>query len=173
MSSHLPIDPRKFELLCKETLEIYTSNYNWYYMPATLHKILIHGPSIIENSILPVGMLAEEASEARNKHYKNYREFHSRGHSRKATMEDMYLRAMDTSDPKISTESLRARINKNKKLPLPSAVLNVLAIPETDKQNKLLEDGEENDDDEDESELQEVFRELENVELLNESVSST
>lgn len=129
IACHLPINTQKFEALCNQTLQIYVDNYKWYYMPATLHKILIHGSSIIENSILPLGMLAEEAAEARNKNYKNYREFHSRRHSRNATLEDMFLRAMDTSDPQISTTSLKSRIIKQVKIPLPPAVIDLLAVP--------------------------------------------
>lgn len=39
-------------------------------MPATLHKILMHGSYVISTSVLPIRMLGEEASESRNKYYK-------------------------------------------------------------------------------------------------------
>lgn len=55
-------------------------------MPSTLHKILIHGADIINTSMLPVGIFDEEASEARNKDYKNFRQFHSRKHDRKSNL---------------------------------------------------------------------------------------
>lgn len=97
----------------------------------------------MECSILPLGMLAEEASESRNKNYKNYREFHSRGHSRKARLEDVFMRAMDTSDPQISSRSLRSRINKNGKMPLPPAVIDLLALPEISTQTPEIIDDEE------------------------------
>lgn len=41
-------------------------------MNPTLHEILIHGATIIENSLLAIGQLSEESLEARNKHL--YRE---------------------------------------------------------------------------------------------------
>ena len=43
-------------------------------MPTTVHKILIHGPEVIEKCIFPIGQLSEEASEAKNKDIKKYRE---------------------------------------------------------------------------------------------------
>jgi hypothetical protein len=41
--------------------------FNWYHMPPTLHKILIHGSKIINNFDMPIGILSEEAQEATNK----------------------------------------------------------------------------------------------------------
>jgi hypothetical protein len=37
--------------------------YGWYYMSVTVHKLLIHGADIIQNCIVPIGNLSEEASE--------------------------------------------------------------------------------------------------------------
>lgn len=81
-------------------------------MPATLHKILIHGADIISTSIVPVGMLGEEASEACNKDYKNFRQNHSRKMNRTTTLTDVFYRLMDTSDVIISTINLNSRLHK-------------------------------------------------------------
>ena len=35
------------------------SLYPWFPIPATVHKVLIHGYQIIEASILPLGVLSE------------------------------------------------------------------------------------------------------------------
>jgi len=40
-------------------------NYPWFYLPASVHKILIHGTQIFENAILPIGLISEKAQEAR------------------------------------------------------------------------------------------------------------
>ena len=40
-------------------------------MPATIHKVLIHAKQILENFVLPSGYFGEEASEARNKFYRD------------------------------------------------------------------------------------------------------
>lgn len=62
-----------FEKYCSETAELYVKKYKWFYMPQSIHKILIHGPRLIKEAVLPIGILSEEAQEARNKDYKNIR----------------------------------------------------------------------------------------------------
>jgi hypothetical protein len=57
-------------------------------MPATIHKLLVHGSHIKENAPLPIGQLSEEAQEARDKDFKRVRENYTRKISRIATNED-------------------------------------------------------------------------------------
>ena len=39
-----------------ETARIYVSNYEWYYMPSSVHKILIHGESVIRHfGVISIG----------------------------------------------------------------------------------------------------------------------
>lgn len=52
-----------------DTAKLYVQLYPWYPMTPTVHKILIHGATVIENALLPIGQLSEEAAEARNKHF--------------------------------------------------------------------------------------------------------
>jgi hypothetical protein len=40
--------------------------------------MLIHGAIVIENALLPMGQLSEEAAEARNKYFRLYRQNFSR-----------------------------------------------------------------------------------------------
>lgn len=96
-------------------------------MPATVHNILIHGPQVILNSLLPVGMLGEDAAESRNKYYKTFRLSHSRKFSRAANLNDVFMRSMDTSDPIISSLSLNSRICKRKRLAIPKEVVDLPA----------------------------------------------
>ncbi|PSN33039.1 hypothetical protein C0J52_26609 [Blattella germanica] len=42
-----------------------------FYLPASVHKVLIHGSQIIKSALLPIGQLSEAAQEARNKDIKN------------------------------------------------------------------------------------------------------
>ena len=85
-------------------------------MPQSLHKILIHGAEVIESLSLPIGLLSEEAQEARSKNLKKYREHHSRKSSRMKTNVDVMKRLLCTSDPVIS--SYRKTISSiNKKFP--------------------------------------------------------
>lgn len=84
-------------------MKLYVNLYNWYYMPASVHKVLAHGADIIENlGIVPIGKLSEEAAEARNKDFRRYREHHSRKFCRKATNEDIMNNLLISSDPLIS-----------------------------------------------------------------------
>lgn len=62
----------------------------------------MHGSKIISAAILPIGMLTEEAQEARNKEYRQYRLGHSRKCSRSATNEDVMHMLLVTSDPYIN-----------------------------------------------------------------------
>lgn len=97
------IDTGKFKKYSWDTAELFVRKYNWYFMPATVHKVLIHGNDIIEAAVLPIGMLSEEAEEARNKDYRNYRLMFSRKCSRTATNTDVLHRLLASSDPYISS----------------------------------------------------------------------
>jgi hypothetical protein len=49
LNSQLPIKPEEFGKICTETAVLYVEKYEWYPMPATVHKILMHGKKIVEN----------------------------------------------------------------------------------------------------------------------------
>jgi hypothetical protein len=51
-------------------------------MPPSMHIILIHGYQVIQQLILPIGMLSEEAQESNHKNIKKFRERFSRKTSR-------------------------------------------------------------------------------------------
>lgn len=75
ISSGYNIDLMKFNNYCILTAQKFVDKYPWYYMPTSVHKILIHGTQIIKAlSILPIGQFSEESQEARNKDIKKYRE---------------------------------------------------------------------------------------------------
>lgn len=108
LSSGIAVNAFKFGQYAMDTARIFVNKYNWYYMPSSLHKILIHGESVIRHfAILPIGQMSEDAQEARNKDYRRYRLHHSRKCSRSATNEDVFHSLLFTSDPYIS--SLRAK----------------------------------------------------------------
>ena len=71
-----------FRDYCLETAKHYVSLYEWYYMPSSVHQILIHGADVIEHAIMPIGCLSEEPQECRNKDIKKFREDHTRKCSR-------------------------------------------------------------------------------------------
>lgn len=103
ISSDFPIEVQKFQAYTNETAELYLELYGWYKMPPSVHKILIHGAQIIDSLILPIGQLAEDAQESRNKDYRFYREHFTRKNSRCNTNEDLLKRLLISSDPVISS----------------------------------------------------------------------
>lgn len=91
------INTKKFGLFALETAKQFVNTYGWYYMPVTVHKLLIHGEIIISHFSIPIGHLSEEASEARNKEFREYRRTHSRKINRVAN-EDVLHHSLITSD---------------------------------------------------------------------------
>lgn len=55
LSCSKPIENDKFSVLLKDTATLYISNYPWYYMPSSVHKVLIHGCDVIKFFDLPIG----------------------------------------------------------------------------------------------------------------------
>lgn len=92
-------------------------------MPATVHKILIHGSAVISSFLVPIGQLSEEAQESRNKDIRNYREDHTRKFSRIQTNTDLLHRLLETSDPVIT--NIRG-FPKKTKTPLTEDAKNLL-----------------------------------------------
>jgi hypothetical protein len=72
-------------------------------MPASAHKVLVHGADIVSGATLPIGKLSEEAQESRNKDLKYFRSSHSRKISRSSTDEDVLNLLLVSSDPLISS----------------------------------------------------------------------
>lgn len=90
---------KEFTEYTQETAKLYVELYPWHPMTPTLHKILIHGPEVIQNALLPIGQLSEEAAEARNKYIRLFRLGYSRKFSRVECNIDVLNRLLLTSDP--------------------------------------------------------------------------
>lgn len=82
-------------------------------MTPTMHKILVHGATVMEKALLPIGMLSEEAAEARNKYFRMYRNNFARKFSRVECNLDVFNRLLLSSDPLIT--SLRPKPPKSSK----------------------------------------------------------
>lgn len=95
-------------------------------MTPSLHKLLIHGPDIIEALPLPIGNFSEEAQESRNKDFRWYREHNTRKMSRIECNEDLFHMLVITSDPVIS--SMR-ELPRRKDEIFSKDVLNLLQEP--------------------------------------------
>lgn len=110
ISSGHKIDTKKYDKYALDTAKLYVQLYGWHPMTPSMHKILIHGATIIENALLPIGQLSEEAQEARNKHFRMYRENFARKFSREDCNRDIYNRLLLSSDPLLSsTKQIKKR----------------------------------------------------------------
>ena len=93
-------------------------------MPRSVHQVLIHGSKIIaKNNILPISSLSEEAAEARNKEFRNFRSFHVRKTSRIDSNRDLLNMLLCSSDPYIN--NLR-RQSKKPNFDMPRELLNLI-----------------------------------------------
>lgn len=123
ISSGFSIDVEKFRIYTLDTAKLYVQKYNWYYMPITLHKVLIHGPEIVKSCIVPIGRMSEEAQESRHREARRFREHNTRKTSRKTTMEDLIHMLLITSDPVINSYR---KLSAKPKESLPEEVINML-----------------------------------------------
>lgn len=146
INSGYEINIENFEQYCLKTAENYVSLYEWYYMPPSVHKLLIHGPIIVKEAILPIGELSEEAQETKNKDIRRYRESHTRKISPEKVNEDLFHRLILSSDPYLSSFAIgqkpRRRIDGD-----------MLELVVTNKEQEMLsEDEGETEEEEEEQE---------------------
>ncbi|KAJ8731163.1 hypothetical protein PYW07_004327 [Mythimna separata] len=73
----------------------------------------------MEKALLPIGLLSEEAAEARNKHFRMYRYNFARQFSRIDCNADVMNRLLLSSDPLLT--SLRLKPKKRKQSPSPES----------------------------------------------------
>lgn len=125
ISSGFNIDKAKFKEYTLNTARHLVQKYPWFYLPASVHKVLIHGCEIIENALVSIGELSEEAAESTNKHIKLFRRDHTRKMSRITTNTDLLHRLLLHSDPFIT--GLRKLPSKKKSL-FSKEVLNLLDL---------------------------------------------
>lgn len=108
-------------------------------MTPTMHKIFTHGGTIIETALLPIGQLSEEAAEARNKHFRVYRENLARKFSREQCNLDVHHRLLLNSDPLIS--SLRPKKRSMSRIFFPDTN-RILMTADSNTNNEPDSDGE-------------------------------
>lgn len=100
---HVP----SFNQYCMETYELYISEYGWYPLPATSHKVLFHAGEIQQRLDLPMGAYNEGAQETTHRMRKEIRRGPTRKNCPENTMTDTFNRCLDLSDPVIATEVVR------------------------------------------------------------------
>lgn len=131
ISCKFPINPIKFDELCKKTLEIYMAKYSKFPLPPTIHKLLFHGADIIASVDIPITFLSEEGAESKNKFTRRHKEERARKDTPEHTMEDIFKRAMAESDIIISS-IIKSRVHRKKPKELPVEVKELLILPPAD-----------------------------------------
>lgn len=127
LSCGYQIETERFRSYAIDTANLFVQLYGWYYMPASIHKILIHGADVMDTLLIPIGQLSEEVLEARHKECRSFRQYRTRKISRTKTNEDLLHALLLSSDPVIS--SLR-KLPQRKSHSLPREVVEILKIPE-------------------------------------------
>jgi hypothetical protein len=104
-SAHLPLanpsTQEKFGESCEKTLEQYMSCAQWYDIPFSLHRVLVH----------------EEGAESKTKFARRFQQSHTRKTSQEDTMLDLFHRMMDISDPIVVAMSTQPKSMPEKHLP--------------------------------------------------------
>lgn len=119
LNSGLAINVEELNNICRETGQLYIELYDWYKMPASLHKILIHGPMVVDQFLLPIGNYSEEAQEARTSDLRSFKRDYSRKGSRIENLEDVFNRLTLTSDPylvKLTGGNIKCKIIYDREL---------------------------------------------------------
>jgi len=118
IASGYKINLDKFNEYAIDTAKELIKEYPWYYLPATVHKVLVHGFSVIEHALVSIGELSEEAAESNNKELKKCRLYHSRKMSRIETNTDILNTLILRSDPFITGQRKHGKKDKSTLLEL-------------------------------------------------------
>lgn len=123
LNSGYAIDARAYEIYAEATATLYVDRYNWYYMPVSVHKMLMHGAHFIDMLCIPVGQVSEETIEARHKDIRRVRLYHASKTSRTRVNKDLMHWLLASIDPVAAVKRKRGikRVSK-----LPQDVLSLL-----------------------------------------------
>lgn len=112
LNSGYNINAKTYEVYAEETAKRYKDLYNWYYMPVSVQKILMHGSHIIEALCIPIGHASEEGIEARHKDLRSARLHHTCKSSRTRVNNDLIHWLLATSDPVVATSQKPRSLRK-------------------------------------------------------------
>lgn len=126
LNSSFDINPEKYKAYALATAQLYVSKYQWYYMPLSVHKMLLHGAEVIEELCIPVGQSSEEGMEGKHKDLRRVRLHHTCKTSRVRINEDLIHWLLIMSDPIIASQREVKRANRK---PLHPDVIELLQEP--------------------------------------------
>lgn len=59
ISSGQKVNLHMFADYCMDIIKLYVSLYPWHPMTPTMHKILVHGATVMDKALLSIGLLSE------------------------------------------------------------------------------------------------------------------
>jgi hypothetical protein len=89
VSSSHAINLEAFDHYAKERTTFLVKQYPWYYLPVSVHKVVMHGVQVATAASLPIGQLLEEVQVSLHKQLKAYRQRHPRKCTRILTNIDL------------------------------------------------------------------------------------
>lgn len=87
-----------------ELYENLTQTYPWKLLTPSIHKAIVHGPTIFNDLPLPIGYFSEEPLEKSIKRIRKAREFFSRKTSKKDNLVDVINKLYQSSDPTMNKQ---------------------------------------------------------------------
>ena len=117
----------KYVEYAKKTASLFEELFCWFYMPVSVHKMLMHGSQVIKSLCISVGHASEEGLEGTHKIIRTAREHHTCKRSRIRSNTDLINWLLLISDPILV--SFRKR-SQHKLQQLPSEVLQLLKSPD-------------------------------------------
>ena len=92
INANISLDVNAFQTYARDTAKLWTELYPKFYMPVSIHILLIHGWESLAHSPLPDSFFTEQSLESTNKTFKHDRAHHSRRDSRLHTIMDQFDR---------------------------------------------------------------------------------
>ena len=128
LNSGYSINSVRYKEYAIETAKYYCNLYgDWYLMPVSMHKMLIHGSDIIDAVPITIGHSSEEGLEATHKTIRKIKEEKTCKKSKQRVNEDLIHWFLVASDPIIASFNKKSKLKD--KNPLPSEVLSLLKEP--------------------------------------------
>lgn len=82
-------------------------------MIPNVHKLLIHGPSVVKHFLITIGQLSEDVQESRHKEFRKFRSEYAMKISRVNVNTDILHNLLVSSDPLITSLIREAFQTKN------------------------------------------------------------
>ena len=96
------MDTDAFHVKATEAYTALTTTFTWASVPETIHRFLGHGAAVMKrNGGWGLGLMSEEGLEALHKLVRRYRLTNARKTSLGDAIEDIFVRLMIRSDPKV------------------------------------------------------------------------